>query len=335
MNQSVVETLMDLASQVRGPGGKAAQDELESRYPELEAAIVWLGEQGRTDDAVRLVGTLAPFRMAVKRLQEGCDWFDHALALPGGSEAVRGNACFQAGLLATWRGDDELAVARHREAVAIGREHGLTGVAAQALTGLARVALRSSDTAEARRLCREALDLTAGTDERVARSNALHVMGVAAQMAGDLLEARELMGERLAMARELGQLAAVSSEAGNLSMVERQLGNLDRAEELALESLTIDRDRGDSWSVPWRFNSLAAIALERGQLERAAALVGAAEASVAAQGAAWPPDEGPQYQQTLAALQERMPAGSLAAARGAGAALDQAAAVEFALGSSD
>ncbi len=240
MNQSVAEALLDLASRLRGPDGKTVQDELERRYPELEVTIAWLGEQGRVDDAVRLVATLGPFWMGAKRLEEGCDWFDHVLTLPGCTATVRGTACFHAGLLATWKGDDALAVARHREAVVIGSEHGLASIAAQALTGLARIALRSADTAEARRLCREALDLTEGTEDRVARSNALHVMGVAAQMAGDLLEARELMGERLAMARELGQIAAVASEAGNLSMVERQLGNLDGAEELARESLAID-----------------------------------------------------------------------------------------------
>jgi hypothetical protein len=58
----------------------------------------------------------------------------------------------------------------------------------------------------------------------------VHVLGVAAQMSGDLLEARELMTERMALARELGSYAGVASEAGNLSMVERQLGNLERAE---------------------------------------------------------------------------------------------------------
>jgi len=42
---------------------------------------------------------------------------------------------------------------------------------------------------EARRLSREAIAVTEGTPDRFGRSNAIHVLGVAAQMAGDLLEA--------------------------------------------------------------------------------------------------------------------------------------------------
>ena len=88
----------------------------------------------------------------------------------------------------------------------------------------------------------------------------MHVLGVAAQMAGDLLEARDLMSQRIAIGRETGNFATVSSEAGNLSMVERQLGNLDRAEALAREALDIDCRRGDDMSVPWKVNGLAAVA---------------------------------------------------------------------------
>jgi hypothetical protein len=107
------------------------------------------------------------------------------------------------------------------------------------LVGLARIALRT-DVAEARRLCREAIAITDGTDDRSGRSSAMHVLGVAAQMAGDFLEARTVMSARIALAREMNNLATISSEAGNLSMVERQLGNLDEAEALAREALDIE-----------------------------------------------------------------------------------------------
>jgi hypothetical protein len=49
----------------------------------------------------------------------------------------------------------------------------------------------------------------------------MHVLAVAAQMAGNFLEARELMSARIALAREMGNLATVSIESNNLSMVER------------------------------------------------------------------------------------------------------------------
>src|SRR5262249_8863500 len=150
------------------------------------------------------------------------------------------------------------------------------------------------------------LAATEGTDDRLGRSNAVHVLGVAAQMAGDLEEARGLMSERMELARELGSFAAVSSEAANLSMVERQLGNLERSEALAREALDIARQREDEWMFPYVLSGLAAVALERGEHDRAATLVGAAEAMMEAQGAEWPPDERPHYERTVTRLTEAM-----------------------------
>ena len=78
----------------------------------------------------------------------------------------------------------------------------------------------------------------AAADE-AGRSNALHLLGVGAQIAGDLPEARDWMTQRLALVRREGNEFLVASEASNLSMVERQLGNLDAAESLAREALGI------------------------------------------------------------------------------------------------
>ncbi|MBV8219952.1 MAG: hypothetical protein JO325_15920, partial [Solirubrobacterales bacterium] len=113
--------------------------------------------------------------------------------------------------------------------------------------------------------------------------------------------------------------------------VERQLGNLDRAEVLARESLEISRQREDEWMLPYDLSSLAAIALERGEFERAAVLIGAAEAVMTAQGAAWPPDERPHYERTIGKLSEAMDAADFEMARAEGQRLDPHRAVELAL----
>jgi len=115
-------------------------------------------------------------------------------------------------------------------------------------------------------------------------------------------------------------------------MVERQLGDLDAAEALAREALEIARRIGDRFTPPFLFSGLAAIAVERGDLERAAMLIGAAEAHMEAVNMAWPPDERPHYEQTLAALADRLPPDELAVARGRGASLSEQAAIDFALG---
>jgi non-specific serine/threonine protein kinase len=335
LNTLTAESLLDFAEGVgprlRGLEAKAAFDQLEQQYDELQRALQWFIDQGSANEAFRLAGALVVFWMATKRLEEGVAWFDRALTLPGGSDALRGRALFDAGYLRFWQGDDERSSSLQNQALELGRRAADPTVTALALTGLARIALRTTGADEARRLCREALAVTEGTTDTLGRSSAMHVLGVAAQMAGDLLEARELMSRRIALAREQGNLATISSEAGNLSMVERQLGNLDEAEALSREALDIVYRRGDDMAVPWMINGLAAIAKDRGEFVRAATLVGVADAAMEAAGGAWPPDEWEHYAQTVAALTEALGPAAFAQARAAGRAIPTPEAVNFAL----
>ena len=334
VDAEAAESLLDLA-ELAGPGlqgldRKPLLAQLEERYDDLTAAMQWFLEQGRTDEAMRLARSLATFWMATRRLDEGSEWFDRVLGSPGGEDVGRGRAYVEAGLLAFWRGDDDQASTLHGLALEVGRRVGEPTVTALALTGLARIALRS-DVAEARRLCREALVVTEATADPVGRSNAIHVLGVAAQMAGDLVEARELMTERMALARELGSYGGLAGEAANLSIVERQLGNLERADVLAREALAIAQRREDEWLFPYVLSALAAVATDRGELERAATLVGAAEAMMEAQGAAWPPDERLHYERTVARLTDGMGSAEFERVRAAGRSLAAREAVDLAL----
>jgi tetratricopeptide (TPR) repeat protein len=316
---------------LRGADGQAALARLEQRYDDLLAALRWFIDTGRTDDAMRLASALDSFWSATSRLDAGLAWFDRVLAMPGGNDRIRGQALFNAGLLVFWTGDDQRAGDLHRQALEIGRRIGEPTVTAQALTGLARIALRT-DIGEAARLCREALAVTEGTDDRLGRGNALHVLAVSAQMAGDFSEARELMTRRIALAREEGNIATVGTESGNLSMVERQLGNLERADELAREAVSIYDRRGDAWAMPYGLNGLAAVAADRGESERAATLIGAAEALMEAQGAEWPPDERPHYERTIATLDKALGPLDFERNRSARRSMSTRDAADFALG---
>lgn len=188
--------------------GDALFGQLEERHADLLAAMQWFLDQGRTDEAVELASALARFWTESGRLEEGSQSFGRALAAPGGADAKRGRACFEAGLIEFWRGADDRACALHRQSLEIGRRAGDATATALALTGLARIALRSNRGGEAQRLCREALAASEGGDNPLGRANALHVLGVAAQMAGELGQAREFMTERMALARQLDNMGA-------------------------------------------------------------------------------------------------------------------------------
>jgi tetratricopeptide (TPR) repeat protein len=327
-------SLLMLAEEVQaglaGPASKPLLAQIDARYDELRAALDWFIEQGRMNEALRLTNALYRFWITKQEFADGAAWFDRVIGAPGGDPRIRGKAFINAGFMPFWMGQDDRASELFRQGLDIGRELDDPAMISQALGGLARVALRT-DVAEGRRLAREALAVSELAGDAPGRSNALHLLGVGAQIAGDLTEAREWMTQRLAIVREAQNEFLIASEAGNLSMVERQLGNLDRAEVLVREALEIAERRGDEFMKPFAMSGLAAIATDRAEFERAATLIGAAEAIMAAQGMAWPPDERPHYERLLRVLPEAIGSGDFERLRAAGRSMDRSEAVAFAL----
>jgi tetratricopeptide (TPR) repeat protein len=315
---------------LRGLDASVWRDRIEGCRRELEAAFDWLLDHGRADDALELASTLAEFLRITGRVATGRRWLDRALQAAPSNDRLRAVGLYEHGMLAFWQGHDEDACSLHGRSLQLARRLGDPTTVARALCGLARVALRE-DVDWARTLCEEALQTVEATDDRIGRANALHVLGVAAQMHGDLEHARDLMTRRIAAARQLGDYLAISSECTNLSMVERQLGNLDRAERLAEEALRIEERRGDEWAIPYSLNALAAVAVETGAFERAATLLGAAAAMVERQGNAWPPDEAPHFERSRAAVTAALDRQRLQQAWSTGRQLLPAEAVWYAL----
>jgi non-specific serine/threonine protein kinase len=335
MDPQTADSLLHIAEEANagatGPNAKASLERLDERLDDLLKAIAGFVDAGQTDEGLRLANALYRFWITKQRFEEGAVWFDRVLASPGGDDALRGMALLHAGFMPFWLGEDERAGELFGRALEIGRHLDDPAMVSQALGGLARVALRT-DVAEGRRLAREALAVSDAAADVPGRSNALHLLGVGAQIAGDLLEARDWMTQRLTLVRGLGNDFLVASEASNLSMVERQLGDLDAAEGLAREALEIGERIGDEFTKPFAISGLAAIAMERRGFERAATLVGAAEAIMEAQHMAWPPDERPHYERMLAALPEVMGSDAFDRARSRGRSMAASDAVVFALG---
>ena len=327
---SLLEFAERASAGATGPHAKESLAQLEERSDDLLAAIGWFVDAGRTDEALRLANALYRFWITKQRFDEGAVWFDRVLASPGGDDRLRGKANLNAGFMPFWLGDDERASELFGRALEIGRRLPDQPLISGALGGLARVALRT-DVAEGRRLAREALEVSEGAADEPGRSNALHLLGVGAQIAGDLTEARDWMTQRLALLRATDNEFLLASEAANLSMVERQLGDLDAAEALVREALEIGERIGDEFIRPFAMSGLASIATERGGFERAATLVGAAEAIMEAHHTAWPPDERPHYERLLETLPEAMGSAEFERARARGHAMAAGDALDFAL----
>jgi non-specific serine/threonine protein kinase len=338
MDARAAESLLVFAEQsgqdMKSACGNMVLQQIEQRYDELQAAVQWFIDQRQANESLRLANALYAFWITKQRFEDGAVWFDRVLALPAGDESLRGTAFIGAGFMAYWKGADAQASAAYTSALEIARRLGDQSMVSRALGGLSRVALRS-DVAEGRKLAAEALTISESARDNAGRSNAMHLLGVGAQIAGDLIEAREWMSKRLALVREMKNEALISSEASNLSMVERQLGNLDAAERLVREALEIAERRGDEFMKPFALSGLAAIARDRRQFDRAATLVGAAETMMETRDAAWPPDERPHYERTVSDLTTAMGPAAFGKRREAGRAMSSSSAVRFALEKSD
>ncbi len=334
MDARTAESLLAEAAEVRaalwGPGGEAARARLECLYPDLGAAFELFLAERRADAALELSSVLVPFWMATKRISEGDGWFQKATGATGGSRATRARALYEHGYLIFWAGDYDRSAALSREAIALARAANDPTVVALALAVLGRIAL-NTDVDEAKRLLREAIAVTEGTDDREGRSSAMHVLGAAHQMSGEYEMASEVMRARISLGRETGNETLIAIESANLSMVERQLGHLDEALVLSRAALEITSRLGDQLMIPWVVNGLAAVTAARGDLERAAVLNGFADAGIERAGGKWPPDERQQFEWTLSRLRSGMPADALDRAREVGWELSTAAGVELAL----
>jgi non-specific serine/threonine protein kinase len=335
MDLVAATSLLELAEQISprltGTAARESLERLDAASGEMCDAIVWFLDARRTDEALRLANALYRLWIMKRRFEDGDRLFRRVLESGAGDERLRARAFIHAGFMPFWMGDDDRARSLFGQSLEIGRRLRDAGLTSQALGGMARVALRT-DVFEARRLAHEALDVSEAAGDEHGRSNALHLLGVGAQVAGDLPAARQWMLQRLALVRSLGNEFLVASEASNLSMVERQLGDLGAAERLAREALLVGRRIGDDFTKPFAVAGLAAIATERGDSERAATLLGAAEAMMESQKMEWPPDERPHYEHMLAALPKAMGAARFARARSAGRSMSSAEAVDMALG---
>ena len=317
-----------LRGRLRGPDGDVAMRRLDALYPELDNSFETLLGEGKADDAARLASALVPFWMATKRLADGERWLERATTVTRGT-AAGARARMNHGYLTFWSGQYDRSGELSRMAIDEAREAADPTVEALALSVLARIAL-NTDLDDAKRLLRDALAVTDGTDDVEGRSSAMHVLGVAHQMAGELDDARRVMSDRLALGRSSGNDFVIAIESANLSMVERQLGNLAEADRLAIDSLVTFHRLGDHLAVSWAANSVAATAAALGQLDRAATMLGFAEVGIERAGGEWPPDERQQRDGTIQALEAGLDPAALEAARSAGRAMAIEQGVEFA-----
>lgn len=224
-------------------------------------AFVTAGDAG---SALELVGRAWRIWFTRGELDEGSTAAAVALAAPSATALPvwRARVLYADGLFAFRSGDGQRSLARNEEALAVARETGDVHGECDALTGLARLALRDGRYDDVVALAREGRERARAAGDREAEASPLHLHAAGVRLRQDYSAARELYLESLALNTELGNTAWVAMELDCLGWVELHLGNVDEAEVRFRERDA--RVGTDPYGAAWSNLTWAAVALARG-----------------------------------------------------------------------
>jgi non-specific serine/threonine protein kinase len=208
-------------------------ERLDREHANLRAALRWLIETGRRNDAMRLAATLENFWILRDHLFEGQHWLDEIFAMPG-------ETC---------------------------RNVEVTGRAA-----LAALQLRTGEHQPARRLLDHNLHLANDTGDRVLAAETVHTLGISYWHAGDLEQGGLLFEHALRLAREAGDERVVARVLNHRGGAERLAGRDIEALRWYDESLAIWRRLADQERIAMVLHNMAPVVARTGDRERASGL---------------------------------------------------------------
>jgi predicted ATPase len=175
-----------------------------------------------------------------------------------------------------------------------------------ALIHLANAALGLGDMAAANAWLREAMPLVERMGDPWQMAFGLNNLGEVARVQGDYDRARDYYERSEAMYREADALGDHARLVHTLGYMALHDGDLGRAESQFLESLAAFRRLGNRRGMAECLAGLAAVGAQAGRAEWAATLLSAAEAQMAAAGAAWWPADRTEIERTRRQLAETL-----------------------------
>lgn len=250
----------------------ARAGDLERLGVEREAvadAVRLFAKIGDAASALELIGRTWRIWFSRGELDEGSSLVAAALATPGGSAVpiwevrtldAEGRFAFRAG-------EQERSRTSNEKALRIARETGDVRGECEAMTGLARVALRDGLYVEVVALASQARERAIAARDLEAEAPPLHLLAAGTRLQRNYLAARGLYLESLSLNTGLGNAAGVAMELHNLGWVELHLGNVAEA---AGRFQKRDAATGaDPYSEAWTALNWSAIAASRGDVAEA------------------------------------------------------------------
>jgi tetratricopeptide (TPR) repeat protein len=235
----------------------------------LAQAVRTLAQEGKPDAALELVGRTWRIWMSRGEVAEGSAVAAAALDAPGAAapSVWRTRTLYADGLFAFRAGDTDRSRRRNEEALQIARSTADVQGECEAITGLARVALREGRYADVVSLARQGRARAQDAGDRAAEAAPLHLHAAGERLLGRYRAAKDLYLQSAELNRGLGNEAWVSMEQHNLGWVELHLGDADAA-----TSRFQARDEavaGDPLAGAWSELSWSGVAIARGDIDEA------------------------------------------------------------------
>jgi tetratricopeptide (TPR) repeat protein len=275
---------------------------LEVRHDELHA----LTEDLFADDprtALELAAGLWPFWWLRGHMDEGREFLERAATIDGSdrSRALKG-----LGTIAFRQGDVNAAERAFRQRFELVERDGTQREVVDALTDLARIALRRGDFAGVRAYAEQAHAAAQGVGEEEALRLPLHMRAAAARMEGHLDEARALYLESRDLNERLGHDVMVAGEDHNLVHVALSSWDREEAGRRFRSSSEWILGNENAYLRPYAFVDAGVLALHDGDLERAGRLVACAQRIFEETGSIPDPDDAVVLDDAVARLQQQL-----------------------------
>jgi predicted ATPase/DNA-binding CsgD family transcriptional regulator len=296
----------------------------EAEHDNIRAALAWLVDAGRLEQAQRMVGMSLHFWFHHNHFIEGRAWVRRVLAPDTGANSTphaRATALVAGCAMAWSQGDHDECYRYSQRSIAILRQCDDPTALAIALfaRGVALVDRGAYDEAE--QALAESLALSHAIGHRFNLGLALNQLGFVAYQQGDVGRAERLLHEALGVVAEAEERWLATLPPVTLARIARDRGDYARAAALYGDVLSLHRGRDDRSIVARTLRSLAKVAGICGQPEAATRLYGAAEALREAIGVGSPPARRARYEQDVADTRARLSAEAFSAAWAAGRAL--------------
>jgi predicted ATPase len=318
-----------------GPNQETWLSRLVDEAHELTAAVEFLLDNQRWDEAVDLVWSLDWFWGVAGRLVEVARWMQRVV--DDGQEASdrsRNIALLEVIFIGVWRRPDASTIPQLLECIDFCRaeEDRLTEI--KALIGIAWLQLQSSppDAEAAEENLQRAVLLAEALDDPFSAAMVGLTRGLAHLVRGNIEQATASLDACMGVSRRIGDrllLGALHNARGWAAVF---AGDVERAEECFREQLLIASTIGHEPGVAYALEGCFATAISAGDVERGGTLMGAAEAIRQRKGnadAAAMSMHAPLVQK----LEQGPTSDAFEKARIAGRNLDPNAAVELALSS--